>query len=293
MNTLGFINFSILGRLLWKSADHFLPMQTFYLGYMKEIWLSVHSPGIISGCAVTVNAALILDIATGLILFDNGELVTVDAQQVTLAAADPTDPRLDRLEFVHSIENNIQVIDIDGVTKQFDKIQTGTAGGLTGTPAPSPTAPNQTGGSISIGIISIAATQTLLTAGDIDVRETARDLSRKVENTEVEEDIDNNVTGTFLPLLIADKARYRQVWVHYNIQRKTDTGSSGVTQSGVLSLRLNSETGDWERTDTQEGSAGVDFDVEAATGRVNYDSSNIAGTTYIGKVKYFTKTVSV
>jgi len=293
MNTLGFINFSILGRLLWKSNDHFLPMQTFYLGYMKEIWLSVHSPGIISGCAVSVNSGLILDITSGLILFDNDELVTVDAQQVTLATADPTNPRLDRLEYIHSIQNNIAVLDVDGVSKQFDKIQTGTAGDVTGTPAGSPVAPVKTGGAISIGIISVAATQTVLTASDIDVRETARDLARKVENTEVEENIDNNATATFLPLLIADKARYRQVWVHYNIQRKTDTGSSGVTGSGVLSLRLNSETNNWERTDTPEGVAGVDFDVEAATGRVSYDSSNIAGTGYIGKVKYFTKTISL
>ena len=293
MNVLGFINFSILGRLLWKSADHFLPMQTFYLGYMKEIWLSVHSPGIISGCVVSVNAALTLDITSGLILFSNGELVTVDAQQVTLAAADPSDPRLDRLEYIHSIENNIAVIDIDAVSKQFDKIQTGTAGASTGTPAGSPVVNVKTAGAISISIISLAATQTLLTSGDIDVRETARDLARKVENTEVEEDINNNASGDFLPLLIADKARYRQVWVHYNIQRKTDTGSSGVTQSGVLSLRLNSETGEWSRTDTQEGSAGVDFEVEAATGRISYDSSNIAGATYIGKVKYTTRTISV
>lgn len=292
MNTLGFINFSVLTRLLWKSADHFLPMQTFYLGVIQEVFLSVHQEGVISGCDVTVDAGLTVDVSAGLVLFNNDELVTVAAQSVSLDSADPTNPRIDRIELTYSLENNVAVIDIDGVSKQFDKVHTATAGELAGTPAGSPTIPSKTSGAISLAGITVAATQTVLTASDIIQREEYRDISRKVDNTVQEETIDNNASaGTFLPLLMADANRHQALMVFYNIRRKTDTASSGVTQSGILSLRLNSETAQWERTDEQYGNAGVLFDVEAATGRVTYESSNISGANYAGTVKYYTKAI--
>ena len=209
MRILGFINFTILDRLLWESNDHFLPMQTFYLDYMKEIWLSVHKPGIISGGAVTVNSGLTLDIAEALVLFSNEELVTVAAQQVSLIAADPADPRIDRLQYVHSIENNLVVVDVDGVNKQFDKHQRATSAALPGTPAGSPAIPVKTAGAISIAGISVAATQTVLTGADIDQKESVRDFSRPKDFSETSEVIDNNAAGgTFLPLLQADKTKY-------------------------------------------------------------------------------------
>jgi len=287
---LGFINLTDLALLLWKSNDHFKPLQDFLKDYLVTVYKEQHKVGVISGCAVTVTSGLEVQVAAGVVLFDNDELVKVEVLTETLDAADPTDPRLDRLELVHSVANNLQVTNTLSQVKQFDKLQTGTPTKNTGVAAPSPVLPAKTANTISLASISVAATQTVLAQSDISETEKVRDISRPVDNLTREEDILNTQAGTDLPGLLIDKTKHRMLIVEYHIKRKTDTGSSGVSVPGRMYLFVNPETNDVFRSDEQFGDdvSGVDFDVDATSGQVTYDSSTIAGANYVAKLKYST-----
>lgn len=292
---LGKINFADLALLLWKSNDHFLPFQDFLKDYLVTVYKEQHRVGVISGCNMTAPAGLTVRVSAGVVLFDNDELVKVEQTDVVLDVADAADPRLDRMELIYSLANNSQVTNTINQVKQFDKLETGTPTKNTGVPNAVPVLQVTTAGAISVGSISVAATQTVLTAADLSEKETVRDISRPVDNLATEEDILNNQAGTDVPLMIADKTKHRQKTWKYQVKRKTDTGASGVVNAGELIALLNPETLDWEITDEQKGEdeIGIDFLIDAATGQISYDSTNIAGANYVGKISYTTETLDI
>lgn len=87
-------------------------------------------------------------------------------------------------------------------------------------------------------------------------------------------------------------ATYRAFAVDYSIRRYVD--ASEVVQTGTLKGAYNSKTSTWSLSDSFTGDdAGVTFSITAA-GQVQYVSSNISGTNYVGSLKYYiSKTFTV
>jgi len=293
---LGFINFADLALLLWKSNTHFRPFQDFLKDYLVTIYKEQHRIGVISGCELTAPGGLTVRTAAGVVLFDNDELVKVEQIDTLLLAADLGDPRLDRLELVFTTENNIQVTNTAGGDVQFDKLQTGTPTQKNGVPAPVPAVPAKTPGTLSLGIISVAQGQLNLTAVDINQNDVARDKSYVVDNSlRVEDILVNAPGGTKLRTMVVDKSRHRKKVFDYIIHRKTDTAASGIGVPGQLILTLNPETNNWDMFDDQisDVESGVTFGHNPITGEVEYDSVNIAGVNYIGKIHHTSTVVDL
>lgn len=84
-----------------------------------------------------------------------------------------------------------------------------------------------------------------------------------------------NITG-----LLFDKTIYKAVQVPFDLFRKTD--SSNVKESGTLFITHNPISDTWDISlSSSFQDAGVTFSVTSA-GQVQYVSTNIAGTSYVG-----------
>lgn len=80
----------------------------------------------------------------------------------------------------------------------------------------------------------------------------------------------------------------RSALVHYDIRRKTDTAASEVRERGTLTLLYNAQDSVWDTDANQSyagAGAGVTFSVTTA-GQVQYTSSSIAGSNYVGQMKF-------
>jgi hypothetical protein len=173
---LGKINFGSLGLYVWKSATDFLQTQTFIRNFLLEFSNLTRSPGILYGGQVTAGAGLTLNIAKGAALMASGDVVTWDAQAVVLAAADPANPRIDRVELNYSLVNGTVVVNTLNANEVRDLNDTGTAVGNTGVAAGVPAAPALTAGNLSLALVTVPANS--LVPGTISQQEdTAYSLS--------------------------------------------------------------------------------------------------------------------
>lgn len=288
MAKLGFINFTDLSLVLWRSASHFLPMQNYILGYIKAVYQALFSTGVISGCKIEVLSGLTIRVTEGLVLFPNGELAIVLQQDITLSAADATNPRVDRIELVYSLENNATVIDTVNATKQFDKVVTATVTPSVGTPASSPSTPAANASNISLGTVAVAANQTSLASTDVIQSESVRIDSRNPLDPK-EISVPTSTTGfEAIQDLVASKDRFKEVRFHYLLNRKTDTASSGKVVSGTIFCMKNPETGDWDYSDQRAGNDSVDigvtFQVDASSGQVEWEVDAISGSNHVGEL---------
>lgn len=90
-----------------------------------------------------------------------------------------------------------------------------------------------------------------------------------------------NITG-----LVFDPALFRGVKIEYSIYRQTDTASSGVAQMGQLRFVYNTQAASWSMSDDYAGqNCGVEFSI-TSLGQIQYTSSDITGTNYVGTLKY-------
>lgn len=90
-----------------------------------------------------------------------------------------------------------------------------------------------------------------------------------------------NVTG-----LLFNSVLTRSFIVDYTIYRQTDTAGSAVAEIGQLRGVYNTQSNTWfMSTDYSGQDSGVSFSI-LSSGVVQYTSSNIAGTNYIGSLKY-------
>lgn len=100
-----------------------------------------------------------------------------------------------------------------------------------------------------------------------------------------------DVTG-----LVFTAASYRSAEVEYELSRKTDTASSEVRAIGRLRLAYRAEGTAWAilgeeyHGDEIDGlPAGVTFSITSA-GQVQYTSTNISGSNYVGTLKFRART---
>lgn len=91
-----------------------------------------------------------------------------------------------------------------------------------------------------------------------------------------------NVTG-----LSFSSADTKSVVVTADIRRKTATGSSEVVAQQILFLQYRDQTSAWEiAADEAKGDAsGVTFSITSG-GQVQYTSTNIAGSSYTGTMRF-------
>jgi hypothetical protein len=90
-----------------------------------------------------------------------------------------------------------------------------------------------------------------------------------------------NITG-----LLFNPASFRSVKIDYAIYRQTDTASSAVAQVGQLKFVYNTQATQWFMSDDYAGQdSGVEFSITSA-GQIQYTSTNISGTNYVGTLKY-------
>ena len=93
-----------------------------------------------------------------------------------------------------------------------------------------------------------------------------------------------NVTG-----LSFSSASHRGAIVEYDITRKTATASSEVRAIGSLILVYRTETSSWSMEEqSNHDDVGVTFTVTAG-GQVQYTSTNISGSSYVGTMNFFSR----
>lgn len=165
-NQQGQIAFPNLDNYTWQAEDFEL-FQTYRQSSIAEILADTRTVGILWGGQITVVAGLEIQIAAGAALFSNGQLVTWQNQNVTLATANGVNPRIDRIELAYSLVNNTQVTNNANAEVYLDQLFAANGFDNVGTPAGSPVAPTLTVGNISIGLVSVAANQVTLLSGNI------------------------------------------------------------------------------------------------------------------------------
>jgi len=99
----------------------------------------------------------------------------------------------------------------------------------------------------------------------------------------------NQVAAADITGLVFDKTVHYGALIPYQINRMTDTALSERVYSGEIYCQYSAQDNAWKVTDTAFGedadSAGVVFSITAA-GQLQYTSDSIAGTTYVGNIRY-------
>jgi len=97
----------------------------------------------------------------------------------------------------------------------------------------------------------------------------------------------NQTSAANITNLIINPATIRAAKIEYSIYRQTATAGSAVAQMGQLRVVYNTQQAQWLISEDYAGQdAGVTFSIDNSTGQVRYTSSNIAGTSYVGALRY-------
>lgn len=283
-NQLGKLNFPDLHSYSWQETDFDL-FQTYIQNALSEIINSGRSYGIIYGGQITLVSGLTIKVSKSLVLFSNGLLATVDDANLTLGTADPTNPRLDRIEAVYSLVNGSTVLNTLSQSKTLDKLFTNTPTVHAGTPAGSPTAPVTTAGALSYGAISVAANQTILTATNVDQSFKSADFSRSTQAAQIASAILNNQASVVsLQNLALDKTQVKSGRIDIDLRRKDDSSERRSVGSLFCVYRPVSDSWDiWP--DLHGDEMGVVWTITAA-GQIQYTSDNMAGGNYVSDFEY-------
>lgn len=290
INQLGRINFPALDVFDWQAAD-FETFQQYLEAYFKEIAAANWGTGVAYGGALSVSSGLVVAVSKLLASFSTGQLVTMDASTIPVGTADPTNLRIDRIELGFALTNNTNRNNAATipVSVVFDKQVIATLYVNAGTPAGSPTAPATTAGRISLGTVTVNATQTLLTAASFDMSEVSRDIARKLVSSENSASLSNNqssfanVQGLKLNSTITRVALIKG-YVYLV------TGSNEALYRVTLDCQSKPVAGTWTVDASIEGPdvsafPGLEFTIQN-TGQVQYKTPNISGSSYVGLFKW-------
>lgn len=148
---------------------------------------------------------------------------------------------------------------------------------------------NLKAGVLDIDLTSVSASDDTLPSAKA-VKSYADSLIPAFISNEVSFTLVNDQTSAAsITGLIFSPATYRSAKVEYAIYRQTDTALTGVAQVGQLRLVYNSQQATWLLSDDYSGqNSGIEFSV-TSLGQLQYKSSNILGTNYLGTLKYSIK----
>ena len=164
----------MFGRINWANllAYEILPsdmelFQAYMLDYLSQYLGGTRSPGVISGGQIAVTSGLQFTVSAGVAITPSGQLFSFPMLSGSLAAADVSNPRIDRIELASLLTNNTAVVDINSQAKVLDLIYTPSTNIVIGTPSASPVVPTQTSANVSIGYITVSAGQAALIIGNV------------------------------------------------------------------------------------------------------------------------------
>jgi hypothetical protein len=96
----------------------------------------------------------------------------------------------------------------------------------------------------------------------------------------------NQSSAANVTSLLIDGVSTRSFILDYSIYRQTATALSGVAQVGQLRGVYNTQSSTWFMSDDSSGqNSGVTFSI-LSSGQIRYISTNIAGASYVGSMKY-------
>lgn len=119
------------------------------------------------------------------------------------------------------------------------------------------------------------------------VKSYADSISTTIIVSETSFTIANNQTSpASITGLVFTPSLFRSVKIEYSIYRQTDISGSALAQVGQLRFIYNTQSSSWKMSDDFAGeNAEVEFSITAA-GQIQYTSSNILGTNYVGVLKH-------
>ena len=162
------------GKLAWSGLldvdvlpSHMDLFQTYGSARLLAFLAATRTPGIISGGTISVVAGMQIQVSAGLALMPDGTIVQFDPVTATLAASDPSNPRIDRIELTYAATNNQTVLDVNSQTKTLDILIVGSLNVVKGTAAATPVIPNSTAANISLGQVTVPAGAGSVTGANI------------------------------------------------------------------------------------------------------------------------------
>lgn len=171
MNWSGLLNYVI------QPSDMDL-FQNYMTRNPAQYFGNTQTEGVVFGCQISVVAGLQVQVASGAVIMPDGTLIFLPALTATLGAANPSNPRIDRIELSYSLVNNTEVLDVNAVSKTLDILFQPAINVNAGTPASSPSAPTKTSLNVSVGFVRVNAGQTTLISGNISqVVDAGKELS--------------------------------------------------------------------------------------------------------------------
>lgn len=100
----------------------------------------------------------------------------------------------------------------------------------------------------------------------------------------------NQTTFTNVPGLLFSTASTRAAFVEFYVSRTT--ASTQVHEVGTFQTIYRADTNDWELLRMGGGDAGMEFEM-TSLGQIRYKSSNLAGASYQGKMRFRARSLSV
>lgn len=99
----------------------------------------------------------------------------------------------------------------------------------------------------------------------------------------------NQTTFANIPGFIFDTTEVIAINAEYIVNRTTTSPATKVTESGHI--EGNFDGSNWTIAITNIGEAGMEFDITSA-GQIQYKSSDISGTGYVGEIVFKAKVVN-
>lgn len=317
-----------LSNYLVKPSDMELS-QTYATAKMQASVFDKLTQGVIKGGQLSVVSGLTIRIAAGSAIMPNGQLVDWVQTDITLSAADPTNPRLDRIELQAVSTNNTTVIDEAGLNKILDITQVTSIAALAGTPAGSPALPAATVGKISLGYALVPATAVALINGNLFqnpysgydqaayilgaqfgyIRFNANSSQYEVSNDniswqQIQTSVFQNNSATIAnnQVAVADVTNFlldtsKGKGYRISVQITRETSLTKLRSYGFIDFVYNENTTSWNYVPSLIGDvdiSGLALSVALVSGTVSklqYTSDNMSGTGYTGTMKFSVKDI--
>jgi hypothetical protein len=164
----------MIGKMNWSSLLGYTVQpsdmnlfQTYIDSLSKSLMAGVRTQGILFGGRITTVSGMQLQVSAGAVLMPDGQLITFPQTNFVIPTANPSNPRIDRIELAYTPTNNTGVSDITGNALVLDILYVPSVNINQGTAAATPAAPFKTSANISLGYVSISASQSSILLGNI------------------------------------------------------------------------------------------------------------------------------
>jgi hypothetical protein len=141
--------------------------QTYLKQNLIQYLQNSRSAGVIAGAKLSVVAGMQIKVSAGIVLMPDGQLVAFPDLTASVSAADPTNPRLDRVEIAYTPTNNTAVLDVNSTSKVLDILYAASIHLVQGTPASSPSLPLASSANISVGQVQVLAAVSSITSANL------------------------------------------------------------------------------------------------------------------------------